>query len=297
MKNVPTGALVWWLVTGLISLFIGGWVSGKLSGATTATDASMAIGGLHGLVMWSLATVLTFILLMTSAGMLVGGLVRILFEGVSLVGKGAAAIATGTAATAAASLPVVGGLVKEAVKEVLPSFDWEKVKREVRGMLRDTGKPELQPENVEKKADQAKGAAQNFIKDPMAGDEELSHMVTSIFGQVRDTVQAGDRDALVNMLSARTGKNKEEINKGIDKLEKTYQDVKKEYNEAVAKAEQKAKELAAKAEQTAREAAAATTSMIAKVTIWTFAALVGGMIISTIGATLGVSRPTLFYFW
>jgi len=279
MKGVPTGALVWWLVTGLISLFIGGWVSGKLSGATTLTDASMTIGGMHGLVMWSLATVLTFLLLLTSAGALVGGLMRILYEGISLVGRGAAA-------TASVAGPLVGDAIQEGVKRIVPSFDWEKVKREVRSLLRETGKPELQPENVEKKADQAKQGVQNFVKDPLAGDEELSGMLHDIYGTVRDAANSADREALVNALSARTGKNKDEINKSLDKVEKVYQDVKREYNEAVATAERKT-----------REAAAEAASMISKVTVWTFVALVSGMIVTTIGATMGVSRPTLFYFW
>jgi hypothetical protein len=283
MKGVPTGALVWWLATGLISLFVGGWVSGKLSGATTLTDASLTVGGMHGLLMWSLATVLTFLLLLTSAGALVGGMMRILYEGIALVGKGAASAASATASVAG---PLVGDAVKEGVKQIVPSFDWEKVKREVRSLLRESGKPELQPENVEKKVDQAKQGVQNFVKDPMAGDEELSSMLGEVYGKVREAVNSGDRDTLVNMLSARTGKNKDEINKSLDKVEKVYQDVKREYNEAVATAERKA-----------REAAAETASFVSKVTVWTFVALVGGMVVTTIGATMGVSRPTLFYFW
>jgi len=283
MKGVPTGALVWWLVTGLISLFVGGWVSGKLSGATTLTDASLTVGGMHGLLMWSLATVLTFLLLLTSAGALVGGMMRILYEGISLVGKGAASAASTTASIAG---PLLGDAVKEGVKQIVPSFDWEKVKREVRSLLRESGKPELQPENVEKKADQAKQGVQNFIKDPMAGDEELSSMLSEVYGHVREAVNSADRDTLVNMLSARTGKNKDEINKSLDKVEKVYQDVRREYNEAVATAERRA-----------REAAAETASFVSKVTVWTFVALIGGMVVTTIGATMGVSRPTLFYFW
>jgi len=304
LKGVPTGALVWWLVTGLVSLFIGGWVSGKLSGATTLTDASFTAGGMHGLLMWSLATVLTFLLLLTSAGALVGGMMRILYEGISLIGKGVAGtasvagsvVAAGGQAVAAGG-QVVGDLVKEGINKIVPSFDWEKVKREVRSLLRETGKPELQPENVEKKADQVKQGVQNFIKDPMAGDEELSSMLGEVYGKVREAINSADRDSLVNMLSARTGKNKEEINKSIDKIEKVYQDVKKEYNEAVAKVEREYNEAVATAERKTREAAAEAASVVSKVTIWTFVALVGGMIVTTIGATMGVSRPTLFYFW
>ena len=293
--NVPQGALIWWLVTGLIALFVGGFVSGKLSGATTATDASMAIGGLHGLIMWSVATILTFLLLASSVGMLVGGIVRVAYNAVSLAGKGVANVASAATSVVGAAgsalggvAEQVGGMVKDAVASQVPQLDTEKVKRGIRQLLRDTGKPELNPDKM--------GEAMKH-GDPLSGDEELGSVLKSVYGQITGKVDAADREALVNVLMARTGKKKEDINKALEKVDQTYQEAKKAYETAVADAERKAKEVAAEAERKARDAAAATAKAVAKIAIWTFVSLVGGMIVSSAGATLGVSKPLLFYIW
>lgn len=62
------GAAVWWIVSGIISLFIGGLVAGRLSRVSQATD-----GIFHGLLVWSVATLFSIYLLTTAAASLIGG--------------------------------------------------------------------------------------------------------------------------------------------------------------------------------------------------------------------------------
>lgn len=62
------GAGIWWLVTGLISLFLGGLVAGRLAAYPRPADAM-----LHGVVLWGLTGVLSLFFLTTSAAGLVGG--------------------------------------------------------------------------------------------------------------------------------------------------------------------------------------------------------------------------------
>jgi len=62
------GAAIWWLITGLVSLFIGGLAAGRLSRAGYAID-----GLLHGLLVWSVTTVFSAWLLTTAAANLIGG--------------------------------------------------------------------------------------------------------------------------------------------------------------------------------------------------------------------------------
>src|SRR5690606_3927196 len=62
------GAAIWWLLTGLISLFIGGLAAGRLSRAGYPID-----GLLHGLLVWSVTTVFSAWLLTTAAANLIGG--------------------------------------------------------------------------------------------------------------------------------------------------------------------------------------------------------------------------------
>lgn len=71
------GAGVWWVITGLISLFVGGWVAGHL-----ATNPDRRDGALHGLVTWGLATLVGVWLLTTTVGALTAGAWQVVATGV-----------------------------------------------------------------------------------------------------------------------------------------------------------------------------------------------------------------------
>ena len=62
-RNVNQPCLLTWSLSALISLWIGGWVAGRV-GAAGDEDS----GKLHGFVVWSLATVLGFLLIAMGVG-------------------------------------------------------------------------------------------------------------------------------------------------------------------------------------------------------------------------------------
>jgi len=68
MENLGTGAAIWWVVSSLISLFLGGCVAGRLAGVPRKAD-----GALHGLIMWGTVTLITILLLTTALGGVLGG--------------------------------------------------------------------------------------------------------------------------------------------------------------------------------------------------------------------------------
>ena len=58
---------IWWVLSSLIALFIGGWVAGLL-----AAPRSMQHGALHGFFLWCTVTALSAALLATTGGVLLG---------------------------------------------------------------------------------------------------------------------------------------------------------------------------------------------------------------------------------
>ena len=69
LEGLGTGAAIWWIVSSLISLFLGGCVAGRLAGGVPRKGD----GALHGIVMWGAATLITFLLVGTAIGGLFGG--------------------------------------------------------------------------------------------------------------------------------------------------------------------------------------------------------------------------------
>lgn len=65
---MAVGAGLWWLITGLISLFLGGYVAARMSGSVRRSE-----GALHGLATWAAAAVFSVLLMTTSIAGLVGG--------------------------------------------------------------------------------------------------------------------------------------------------------------------------------------------------------------------------------
>lgn len=80
------GAAMWFVVSSIISLFVGGWVAGRLTGIPNKAE-----GALHGVVTWALSSLLLVYLLSTAVGGLLGGAATVLGQTASLAGRGAQA--------------------------------------------------------------------------------------------------------------------------------------------------------------------------------------------------------------
>ena len=70
--DTPSGfgaaAGIWWLLSGLIALFVGGWTAGRLANAPRTLD-----GALHGFATWGLATLISAWLVTSAVGGILGG--------------------------------------------------------------------------------------------------------------------------------------------------------------------------------------------------------------------------------
>ena len=85
--GLAVGAAVWFVICSIISLFVGGWIAGRLAGTPNKKD-----GALHGFVTWALASLALFYLLSTAVGGLLGGAASVLGQTASLAARGAQAV-------------------------------------------------------------------------------------------------------------------------------------------------------------------------------------------------------------
>ena len=102
-QGLAVGAAIWFVFSSIVSLFVGGWIAGKLARTTNKRD-----GALHGFVAWALASLVLFYLLSTAVGSLLGGAASVLGQTASLAARGAQAVtptATNLIAQAAGTTP------------------------------------------------------------------------------------------------------------------------------------------------------------------------------------------------
>jgi hypothetical protein len=102
--------IAWMAGSILISLFIGGWIAGRLSGTSDETD-----GALHGLTVWAVSGIISFLILTLLLGSILNGVSNLVGRGLSLAGTS----------------------IEEAVPEVAEAIDLrDSVREGIRGEIR-----------------------------------------------------------------------------------------------------------------------------------------------------------------
>ena len=258
VAGIGVGMGIWFVLSTLLSLFAGGWVAGRLAGIPRKTDSA-----LHGVLTWGSATLVTFFLLTTAVGALLSGAAGVLGKGLSLAGQGVSA-----------AVPEVADAVQSNV-----NVDVSAIKEEAIQLLRQTDKPSLQPIELAAQADNAEDSvtksAMQAAEYPQSAEDELAGIVDRITSKGENIVEAADREALVNVLVARTDMSQEEASAAVSRWEETYQRLRSEYQQAKVALE-----------ENAREIAGATAHAVSAAALWTFvifllggaAAAAGGLI-------------------
>jgi hypothetical protein len=68
LQTIGFAVGIWWVVTALVALFLGGWTAGRLSGMRLRQDAI-----LHGIMAWAVVSLVGFYLVAIGADILIGG--------------------------------------------------------------------------------------------------------------------------------------------------------------------------------------------------------------------------------
>lgn len=258
-SGLGLGAGIWFIVSSLIALFAGGWVAGRLAGIPRNTDSM-----LHGILTWGLSTLLLFYFLTSTLGSLIGGTF-------SVLGSGLSAAASGVAAAA----PSIAGAAQEQLQQ--SGIDMSDIRREIETTLRQTGKPELQPGAITNQANQVANQAQNTAaqaaSDPANSEGAYNTILERISRSGSATINAADREALTNVIMARTGKSRPEAEQTVASYERTYQQTRQKYEQTKAQAGQTAREVG---EKTASGVAKAATSAFFALLLSAIAAAIGG---------------------
>lgn len=207
---------IWVAVSGVIALFVGGLTTGRLAGILTRGD-----GALHGVVLWSVSTVLAAWLVSSGLTTVVGGTF-------GLVERTTAAAAGGIASTL--------GQAGAAAASGIEGLDIDELQREVEQILEQSDDPALQPdtlaEDIEGVGDQATGPASN-----QAIAREVIATIAQRGGEV-------DRDAVINVITSRTDMSRPEAERVATRVETLARDAMAQVRTAADTIGRRAEELA-----------------------------------------------------
>ncbi|TFF02948.1 hypothetical protein EXW72_23855 [Pseudomonas sp. BCA14] len=246
LRGFGTGAGIWLFVSTLLAIAVGAFVAGR-----TAPDR----GGLHGVLTWTLTTLFTTWLLAALASSVVGTAGNVVGKGLSAAGSGIAAVAPG-----------ISDSVKQQLDEQGIRLDWNSLQGQLDTLLKQSGKPELDPARIEQKADQAtqdgKQSATAAATDPAQAPDALKQWFDRVKASGEPALNAADKDALINIVAARTGKSKAEATQIVDNYAQAYQQAVQKVDELKQQAEQKAREAAEVAAKQVSRAAWGTLAML-----------------------------------
>lgn len=273
LNQLGTGAWIWMLVAGIVSLFIGGWVTGRETGVPKRSQ-----GAIHGAVTWSLFTLISVVLMMSVAGRIVNNATRMVGSAFSAAGQAAQAVAD------TANVNVTPQGIEMGGQQGPVDLAWQSIWNEGQQILQQTQTEELQPQDIQEDLQGVQQEMQQAAtaESPEQARKELQDALQKLQQSARETVSEVDQEAVVNVLTARTGMSEAEARRTVQRWSLIFQ-------MAWQRADAQVLELQ-NIQKAARQGAQTATDALARVSWWTFSYLLLTLGAASIGGFLGGFR-------
>jgi hypothetical protein len=256
--SLGAGTVMWIIITGVLSLFAGGWVAGRLSPNLLPFESA-----LHGMMVWGISMFISFFLIASSVSLVVGGASSMIGSSLSAVGKGAAAIGQETVS--------FGPKAVETAKSLFPD------------QMATLKQIQEQANEVLEKAQHKMHEAQQSLQNDQSSkklQKQLGTLVSDYFSDDKAPDSAAKKEkaeaALVEFLVENTNVTEEQAQATVGKWEQQYKELKE-------KAAQKLKE----AKQKVAEATDQATTIAGKISLSVFFLLVLQAIAAVVGGMMG----------
>lgn len=220
------GTGLWVGASTLVALGLGAFFAGR---------SAPGQGILHGVLCWAMTTLVTVYAVSALAGGVIGAASGVASTGLSLAGQGVAAAA-----------PTLASGVKDQLQKSGINFDMSDARAQLETLLRQTGKPALDPDKLRADARAAASDGKATAADAATAPQTSADDLAAFFDRLRQKAQPGldaaDKDALVNIIAARTGKSRAEAEQIANNYEQSFNQAVAKYDAFKQQAEQKARE-------------------------------------------------------
>ena len=250
------GSVIWFVISGVIAMFVCGWIAGIF-----ARTRCLLKGILHGLLAWSLATLIGVAVVNTGVGVLVVGAGQVIGRTLSIAGQGFAAAVPKVAQGVNLIAQGQGKQIKSMGKQINQL------------LLNQTGGMNSPKGQVPSTDDWM-----NAVLNPQS--ELQGNIIQAFKAYIVNTdpsQQAKLRQAVVDQLTKNTNLTQDQAGQVVDKWQKQYQQL-----------TQQLKAKAAQAKQKAQAAAEQASTQLSKAAFFSFFVLLLGACATVLGSWLGV---------
>ena len=271
MSGLGTGSIIWWVISNLIVLFIGGFIAARVGVSFSRTN-----GVIHGVMTWALYALVSAWILTSAIGSIVSGVGNIVGGVLSTPGQVVA--------------DQVGPMISDQFQDVEWSLD--DARAELYSLLEDTGKESLDPQylesQVEKSTTDARQEAREDLTSRRYRPGRADATVEGIFSKTRNrfeqSFEAIDKQALVNVLVERTDMNEAEARRSVDNVVAEFERAREDFEATMQQARQTAVEQAENIAGIAGDAA-----------MYLALALILGALAAAFGGFVGVNNLRKYY--
>jgi hypothetical protein len=176
-SGVPIGTGIWTGISMLISAFVGGYITARMSGSQLRSD-----GLYHGVIVWGVNWLVFAWLTTTAMATLLGGVFSAFGATLQSLGQGA------TTVVSAAASQMGGGNI---------SISMDELRRQMESILAATEKKELQPGVIRKDAERVANSSKSGQPPQQTADSALQ--------ELQQKLMALDKDAAINVMTTKMG--------------------------------------------------------------------------------------------
>lgn len=222
-----TGVSIWAAAATAIAIAAGAFVTGYFS---------CCEGMIHGIMTWAMTTLVTVWMLFVATSGALNVATGVTKAGLSAAGQ-VANVSWNTGA------PVIADLARDKLGI---DFDFNELQNELEKLMKQSGKSELSPEHVKNAVHdslvEGKANSSHAATNPQKADDDLRVWFDRVMRRADNALNAADKEALVNIIAARSGKSHAEAEKIAARYEKVFNDTQAKFEEAKVKAEKMARD-------------------------------------------------------
>lgn len=270
VSGITTASGIYFIVTQLISLFIGGFVAARLAGVTLTT-----VAGLHGFSVWAVATI---------------AMVYVGFSGASQITGGLTSMAGSTIGSAGSAIQQV--LPNRMPSVQVPDVSMQDLPQPVRRTLEEQGvtpdqltsavresfRSAVSEQEMSRLQEELRTTAREIVRTPGDIGQDLQGMRQSVIGGEDAVLNEQDLNEARRALVSRLPISEEESRQIVDRVRSGIETAIDEFTQAVEAARRQA-----------IEAAQATTDAVSNASLAAFLASLLGLVAAASGGVLG--RP------